>query len=71
MLDKNGGGDVNASTCKILHALQQWKTKAIARRQQVEALKNRITDLAESRDTWKAQAHANQKRIAELQPVCQ
>ena len=52
---------------KLLHSLRTWKAKAIARRQEVEALKKRIVELTHSRDAWKATAQASQARLAECQ----
>ncbi len=52
---------------QLLHSLQQWKQKAIARRRQVEALKKRVAELTQSRDAWKVNAQASQALIAELQ----
>lgn len=52
---------------KLFHAFQQWKAKAIARRQQIELLTKRVNDLVESRNAWKAEAQARQVRITELQ----
>jgi len=52
---------------KLLHAFQQWKAKAIARRRQIDMLNKRVNDLMESRDAWKTEAQARQGHIAELQ----
>jgi chromosome segregation ATPase len=52
---------------KLLHSLRQWKTKAIARREQIEALKKRLGELTDSRDTWKRKAHACHGRETSLQ----
>ncbi len=52
---------------KLLKSLRQWKTKAMARRQENVALKKCVVKLMQSRDTWKEKAHANQRRVAELQ----
>ncbi len=52
---------------KLVKSLQQWKAKALARRQEDVALKKRIVELIQSRDAWKAQARTNQTLIAELQ----
>jgi len=51
---------------KLVHAVSQWKTKAIARRNQVDALTKRILELTRSRDAWKSKAQARQTRINEL-----
>jgi len=39
----------------------------MARRQEVEALKNRILELTQSRDAWKATAQTSQANLAEYQ----
>ena len=52
---------------KLLHSLRIWKEKAIARREQVEALKKRVVELTQSRDAWKMKAQARQAMIADLQ----
>ena len=52
---------------KLLQSIRQWKTKAMARRQENIALKKRVMKLIQSRDAWKEKAHANQRRVAELQ----
>ena len=52
---------------KRLHSLRTWKAKAIARRQEVEALKKRMVELTHSRDAWKVKAQASQARLAECQ----
>lgn len=52
---------------KLMHALRAWKAKAIARRQENEALKKRLAELASSRDTWKAKAQATQARLEAVQ----
>ena len=52
---------------KLVYAVSQWKTKAIARRKQVDALTKRLLELTRSRDAWKAKAQARQTRIDELQ----
>lgn len=52
---------------KLVKSLQQWKAKALARRQENVALKKRMVELIQSRDAWKAQARADQTLIAELQ----
>jgi len=43
---------------KLLQSLRQWKTKAIARREQIEVLKKRLGELTNSRDSWKKKAGA-------------
>ncbi len=55
---------------KLLHSLQDWKTKAIARRQEIKALKKRIAELTDSRDTWRVKAQAFQMALTELQAQC-
>ena len=52
---------------KLLRSLRQWKTKAITRREQREALKKRQGELTLSRDTWKARAQAHRTTMTELQ----
>ena len=52
---------------KLLQSLRQWKTKAIARREQIEALKNRVGKLTDSRDSWKKKADAWHGRVTSLQ----
>jgi hypothetical protein len=52
---------------KLLHSLRAWKAKAMARRQEVEALKKRILELTQSRDAWKAKAQTNQAQLADYQ----
>ncbi len=52
---------------KLLHSVRQWKDKATSRRRQVEALKKRVIELAESRDAWKEKAQASQMLIVGLQ----
>ncbi len=52
---------------KLLRSLRQWKTKAITRREQLEALKKRLGELTLSRDTWKARAQAHRTTMTELQ----
>ncbi len=52
---------------KLLHSLRQWKTKAIARREQIEALKKRVGELTDSRDVWKGKAQACHGRVADVQ----
>ena len=51
---------------KLLHSLRQWKTKAISRCEQIEALKKRVEELTLSRDTWKGKAQASHGRVADL-----
>lgn len=52
---------------KLLLSLRQWKTKAINRREQLEALQKRLGELTLSRDTWKGKAQANHEKVTELQ----
>ncbi len=52
---------------KLLRSLQQWKAKAIARRQENVVLKKRLAELMQSRDAWKARAQTSQAVLAELQ----
>ncbi len=52
---------------KRLRSLQQWKAKAIARRQENVALKKRLAELMQSRDAWKERAQTSQAVIVELQ----
>ncbi len=52
---------------KLLYSLRQWKTKAIARREYIEALKKRMGELTQSRDAWKGQAQAHHGRVVDLQ----
>lgn len=52
---------------KLLHSLRAWKAKAMARRQEVEALKKRLLELRQSRDAWKAKAQTSQAKLAEYQ----
>ncbi len=52
---------------KLLLSLHQWKTKAINRREQLEALKKRLEELTLSRDSWKGKAEANHDNVTELQ----
>ena len=52
---------------KLLHSLRKWKTKAIARRQENEALKKRIVELTQSRDAWKLNAQRHLAEVGELQ----
>lgn len=52
---------------KLLRSLRQWKTKAITRRQQLEALQKRLGELILSRDAWKGKAQANHQTVTELQ----
>ena len=51
---------------KLVYAVSQWKTKAIARRKQVDALTKRILELTRRRDAWKSTAQAHQTLIDEL-----
>ncbi len=52
---------------KLLHSLRQWKTKAIARREHIEAFKKRVEELTHNRDAWKGKAQANHAMVADLQ----
>jgi uncharacterized coiled-coil DUF342 family protein len=52
---------------KLRLSLRQWKTKAITRREQLEALKKRLEELTLSRDTWKGKAQADHDKVVELQ----
>ena len=52
---------------KLLQSLRQWKTKAIARREQIEALKKRVGKLSDSRDSRKKKAGAWHERVTSLQ----
>ncbi len=52
---------------KLLKSLQQWKVKALARRHENVALKKRLAELTQSRDTWKARAQRNEMAMAALQ----
>jgi hypothetical protein len=52
---------------KLLHSLRHWKAKAIARRQENEALKKRIVELTQSRDAWKLKAQQHLTEVVELQ----
>ena len=52
---------------KLLHSLRAWKAKAMARRQEVEALKKRILELTQSREAWKATAQTSQAKLADSQ----
>lgn len=52
---------------KLLHSLRDWKAKAIARRQENEALKKRIVELTQSRDAWKLKAQTHLAEVGELQ----
>jgi len=52
---------------KLLHSLRGWKAKAIARRQENNALKKRIVELTHSRDAWKVTAQTSQAKVAECQ----
>ena len=52
---------------KLLHSLRCWKEKAIARRQENEALKKRIIELTQSRDAWRLKAQIHHAQVAELQ----
>lgn len=51
---------------KLLHSLRRWKAKAIARRQENEALKKRIVELTQSRDAWRLKAQQHLAEGAEL-----
>ncbi len=51
---------------KLLHSLRSWKEKAIARRQENEALKKRIIELTQSRDAWRLKAQIQQATVATL-----
>ena len=57
----------NPQRSKLLYSLRTWKAKAMARRQEVEALKKRIIELTQSRDAWKAKAQVSQAKLAECQ----
>ena len=52
---------------KLLKSLQQWKAKAIARRQENEALKKRIVELTQSRDAWKLKAQQHLADVVDSQ----
>ena len=52
---------------KLLKSLQQWKAKALARRHENVALKKRLEELTQSRDTWKARAQSGEIAMAALQ----
>ena len=52
---------------KLLHSIQTWKEKALARRAQIKALKKRMTELVLSRDEWKRKAQQRQQQILTLQ----
>ena len=52
---------------KLLLSLGQWKAKAIARRQENEALKKRIVELTQSRDAWKLKAQQHLAEVIESQ----
>ena len=52
---------------KLLTSLQQWKAKALARRHENAALKKRMAELTQSRDTWKARAQRSEMAMAALQ----
>jgi len=58
---------LNPQRSKLLRSLRQWKTKAITRREQLEALNKRLGELTLSRDTWKARAQAHRTTMTELQ----
>jgi uncharacterized coiled-coil DUF342 family protein len=55
---------------KLLHSLQNWNAKALARRQENKALKKRIAELIQSRDAWKVKAHTYQQALSDLQAQC-
>jgi Txe/YoeB family toxin of Txe-Axe toxin-antitoxin module len=55
---------------KLLHSLQNWKAKALARRQENKALKKRIGELIQSRDAWKIKAQTYQQALSDLQTQC-
>ena len=57
----------NPQRSKLLRSLRQWKTKAITRREQLEALTKRLGELTLSRDTWKVRAQAHHTTMTELQ----
>ena len=52
---------------KLLHSVRGWKDKAIARRQENEALKKRSVELTQSRDSWRLNAQIHHAQVAELQ----
>jgi hypothetical protein len=52
---------------KLLKALQQWKAKALTRRHENVALKKRVAELTQSRDTWKARAQSSELAMVALQ----
>jgi len=52
---------------KLLKSLQQWKAKALARRHENAALKKRMAELTQGRDTWKARAQHSEMAMAALQ----
>jgi hypothetical protein len=52
---------------KLLHSIQTWKEKALARRAHIKALKKRLAELAQSRDGWKRKAQHRQQQILTLQ----
>lgn len=52
---------------KLLKSLQQWKAKALARRHENVALKKRLEELTQSRDTWKSRAQSGEIAMAALQ----
>lgn len=51
---------------KLLHSIQTWKEKALARRAHIKALQKRIAELVQSRDAWKRKAQQRQQQIMEL-----
>ncbi len=55
---------------KHLHSLQNWKAKALARRQENKTLKKHITELIQSRDAWKVKAQTYQQALTDLQAQC-
>ena len=52
---------------KLIRSVRNWKAKATARRQEIKALKKRIAELTQSRDTWRTKAETFQVSLTELQ----
>ncbi len=52
---------------KLFTSVRKWKARAIARRQENVALKKRVAELTQSRDTWKEKAQTRDLIIADLQ----
>ena len=48
---------------KLLKSRDDWKQKALHRRQHVKLAKLTIRDLTRSRDTWRDQAHQLQRQL--------